>query len=315
MLGCDIHKNIFENIFEEAKIKNVKKTNLSIIKKINICRDFLKMECVQIRTHGPRSYKPIKLFLEEGETFEECKIPVFIHSSYISLPWTNDSDSIYNHISDQARLGFNLRAAGLILHLPRLISIEKLTACLEKILIVNKNNLGKFDEKDINKCKIIFEHVATSQKLISSAKNEINFIDSSNMVLLCNIIDTLEKKAKSHGKHFLNWGICLDTAHIYCSGIKISDSNILENYLKGMEKYENKISLIHFNGYKGEIGSGKDYHVIPTGKKDVIYTEKNIKLILNFSKKFDIPLIIESNNDTFKEFKDIFTKLNKMILV
>jgi len=86
---------------------------------------------------------------------------------------------------------------------------------------------------------------------------------------------------------------CLDTQHLFASGIDVSDSQIFEDWLAQFDKEIGieKIVCIHANDSKTELGSNHDKHEnVGEGK----IGEEGFRSILAQPLLQGIPLIIET---------------------
>jgi deoxyribonuclease IV len=96
-------------------------------------------------------------------------------------------------------------------------------------------------------------------------------------------------------------GICLDTSHIFLSGIDISNINILLDYLAMFEqkvglKY---INLIHLNDINSVLFGNHTPHLSVFNENGKIFFNNYLILdiFLLLSKMYNIPIILERNND------------------
>lgn len=110
------------------------------------------------------------------------------------------------------------------------------------------------------------QHLTSSLNTIISKINNLNtkiliewsvgegFEIGKNLQEIKNIIDQIIYKN--------NIGICLDTCHMFGSGINISDKLHLDNFKSNMKSNEllEFVKVIHANDTKGILGSKKDRH-------------------------------------------------------
>jgi endonuclease IV len=89
-------------------------------------------------------------------------------------------------------------------------------------------------------------------------------------------------------------GICLDTCHMFQTGLDLNNSNVIVQIHKILKPIQNKIQLIHLNDSYHPVGSGIDRHqqighgYIQTNQLvKFIYPYKNIPMILETIGPYD----------------------------
>ena len=89
------------------------------------------------------------------------------------------------------------------------------------------------------------------------------------------------------------FGLCIDTCHIYASGIDITKQNILNRYFNTIDKCIgiDKIKLCHINDSKGGLGSKLDRH---QNIGDGNIGKKAIINVVKFMNRLKIPMILET---------------------
>lgn len=117
---------------------------------------------------------------------------------------------------------------------------------------------------------------------------------------------------KETEKNKLNCGICVDTCHIYASGLNIKDVDTMKEFFTDIIKVVPPESfLIHLNDSAASLGSGKDRHA--SLGKGLIWEEdqRSLKWLLEFIKKYKICAVLERNEgngsleDDFKTVKKL----------
>jgi endonuclease IV len=104
----------------------------------------------------------------------------------------------------------------------------------------------------------------------------------------------------------LKFGLCIDTCHVYSSGIDLSDVSIMNVYLDKIQKIGAPI-LIHLNDSHGELGSLIDRHA-PLGTR--IWTNDNYSsLQLLLTKPWDA--VLELKPPEVIESLEFITQLTK----
>ena len=94
----------------------------------------------------------------------------------------------------------------------------------------------------------------------------------------------------------LNIGICIDTCHLYVSGIDLSNESIMNIFMSDLIKYiPSKDLLIHLNDSNATLGSGRDRHA-SVGKGYIWGKDKgSLKILLEYIEKYKIDTILERN--------------------
>lgn len=94
-----------------------------------------------------------------------------------------------------------------------------------------------------------------------------------------------------------NYGLCLDTCHLYASGYNLSNES---KSLELIDKIDNilgldNLKLFHLNDSKGELGSNLDrHHHIGLGN----IGPEGFKILINNKKLLNIPFIMETPIDS-----------------
>lgn len=127
----------------------------------------------------------------------------------------------------------------------------------------------------------------------------------------------------------LNWGYCIDTAHLYTAishysreqGYRIETMEGAHRWLSELSQHTiQKIKWFHLNGSAHHPASNVDKHAVLTGPTDLMWNapldQTSLPLFVAFAKKHKIPLILEANNDETNYTNiglDVLAKLDKMI--
>ena len=283
----------------KGKLKN-RKTMLDAIK---IDCEELKLNACQIFVQGPRNSKMNKMDYNEIKSYCKNKIKLYVHSSYISVgifsvnsanKKEEKSKNAISVIENQLKACDKLDALGLVIHISKRTPVQ-----IAETFKTIEHMLKKY------KTPILLEMPA---KKPDDDKTYETFTKINTLT------DTLCKKIPK-----LNWGWCIDTAHLYSSGIDLNKPDIIHNWIKGIiqAKY---IKLLHLNGIANKLfNTGKDTHEVVFSKEDAIfrdnimYTEdaekKEIEVLENsaithlqkFCKKNNIDVIMEINKSEYNE--------------
>ncbi len=188
-----------------------------------------KIRAFQIMTHSTKTgeiiWKPkdIKLLRKK---YPGCRI--YVHSTFNVVLGKPYSIVLFREYYNYA---CKMKLDGYIVHIPRNIEIN---FCMDFIAKMLKNK----HIDSAHKATIYFEHLPSEYY-------------SSNMHVFA-------EKLKER-KPELPVGICIDTCHIYSSGVRITSTEEVLNYMMNLEEVNIPI-LIHLNDSKGGLGSFVDIH-------------------------------------------------------
>lgn len=267
--------------------------------------EILGLNAAQIFTHGPRGYKRNIMDYKKLNKLSK-NIHLSVHSSYPSVSiWKlkrknleeKNSKRILSHILDQLKISKEIGSQGLVVHISRQ-TVEDIHETMKAI------------EPFVKKIGIPI----WLEMISSKAHPDLTYESPKKINKLVNKLSDINSKI---------WGICIDTAHVYGSGLDISSKKQQDAWFSKLSKKSiNKIRLFHLNGTESELGSGKDKHAIGFSPDDNIYKKfkKNpeksgIYSIIKFCKSNSIPVILEINkgaeNDTI-ELINIITNMEKI---
>lgn len=260
------------------------------------------LNACQIFTHGPRFHNPISMntALVREKTHN---IDLSVHSAYytvsimsINQENKNESENIkkLKKIEDQIKKTSEIGGWGLVLHLVKKYTPQQVADAMEVIIpIAEKYNI-----------MILLEMVASrSNKNTYETPEKINNLNQ----LLFNKFDSS------------NWGWCVDTAHIWCSGTNIQTYEQMQNWLNGLENPE-RIEMFHLNGSSTPQGNGKDIHEIVFGPSDNIWKDiepnnSGVKSVVEFAVQNNITIICEINrapDDGISVFNHVDNSIKKI---
>ena len=256
------------------------------------------LHSVQIFIATPQAYK-FSLKEEDILSFlnfiQIHKINVWVHCRYLdNLFSSNVKASTLGFIRKELSLCFEIGASGFVVHLYK-YSPECVIESLKNLF--NKSDFKTVqDYKDSKKVKIMLETPAINpaNALYNSARELIN-------------IYKLTKKNK------LNCGICIDTCHIYATGLNVTDINTLKEFFCDIIKViPSNDLLIHLNDSAAPLGSGRDRHA--SLGEGLIWKDNNesLKWLLSFINKYKIDAVLERNEGNGNLCKD-FEIIRKLI--
>lgn len=306
------------------KNKNYKSLNDGIIYETEL----LNLNATQIFTHGPRNLKENKIDYQSIKKYcHKNSINLYVHGSYQTIGiWSVEfqkskkskkSQYMIEHIINSIHSCIKLNAKGLIIHLKK-SSVADICYTLRKL-----SNIEEIKKIKNKMPPILLE-------LPAMKPCEKTFEDPKKLNILCQSLIN---------EDLIPWGFCIDTAHLWSSGINLSQPLSWYIWCSNLTtKTKNKIKLIHLNGSpKINFKTGKDKHIIPFSEEDGIWRtyirtslrnqfkdqKKNIKFrnndlnliksssfysILIFCIDNNIDVICEINRGEFYEVK-LFFKL------
>jgi len=241
----------------------------------------LGAEAMQIFTRSPQGGKAPTLTNEICEEFKISNLKFKIHEVVVHTPYyinfASENNQIrYGSVSvvrDELERASLLGTKYVMTHLGSAGELSEKDATI-KVIEMLKKCLDVYD----GKTELLIENSAGAGKIIGASFSQI-----------AEII-----KGVDHPKLV---GICLDTQHSFASGYDWRD---FEKTIKIIDKEIgiNKIKLMHANDSKTEFASHRDRHD-HIGKGNIGLAA--FKEIINFAKKNDITLILETEHDFVKD--------------
>jgi endonuclease IV len=257
----------------------------------------------QIFTHGPQSRSRNNFDAGVLRTLEKANI--YVHSTYLtdgywSAAEENNAGKLnryYRHIQEQLDATKEINGCGLVIHITR-----KTINILVKGMLLLQENIKQPDG-----VKIILEFRAMKPGSDCSYENAKQFN------ALCKALLPIK----------LDWGFCIDTSHMWATGVKMNDAEVVSQWFKDID-CGNKIILFHLNAASNStFGVGKDIHIIPFApdddiwgnltkstsfsdlpNKDLVKIKKStLGIILLWAKKNKVPIIGEFKRGSINELK------------
>jgi sugar phosphate isomerase/epimerase len=236
-----------------------------------------------------RNKNKYDLFPFSYESFKGLK-HIYIHSTFNMILGPSFSmRTFYSHL-EALKKTFNdsPRLKGLIIHLAD-DPIDTTANYMRSIC----TRAAKYN---IN---IIFENPPLWES------NGFNYSDINNLVALSN---------HNAIKGIKNWGFCIDTAHVYTSGIDISNKKISDTYFEELFKKVNRVKLIHLNGNSVKPRTEIDKHEYPCSEADLLWN-KNCDLfnhVFSYIKARQ-HIIFELDLKQTENYEKLLRKLNSAI--
>ena len=244
--------------------------------------------------------KKIKLSNKQIELFrkklKENNIQLFVHS-ILTLNFCKDPHSernkwgIENLVFDM-NLAEKLGATGVVLH-----------SNSYKTPTVNLT----FDQ--------CLHNFIESLKLALNQTNKINILIETPVnreYMMGGTIETLAQLYNKIGKSYKDRvKICIDTQHIFASGVNVSNEKIIKQYFTDIDKQIGfgNVMLIHLNDSLKEFDSGIDRH--ESIGKGFIFSknEESLKYIVSTCEKKGIAMILETGFVNLKHDLDFIKKI------
>ncbi|MDP8215985.1 MAG: deoxyribonuclease IV [Candidatus Kaelpia imicola] len=243
---------------------------------------------MQIFIRNPRGYAKKILDPNEVKEFIEKRkeygiVPIVIHGSYLLNIASSDRrvrDRSISAIIEDLRLSSQIVAEYYVLH------FGSNPDRVKGLNIMRKSLAAIFKRLDF-KPLILLENTAGEGSKLGWE------IDDFKSILRGN-----KKKL----------GICLDSAHLFASGVNLSNSRELNNFLKEFDRKVgiDSVKLLHLNDSNAPCCSKRDRHAhIGEG----FIKSKGISNFINHPKFRELPIILETPKD--KE-KDDIKNLNRV---
>ena len=255
-----------------------------------------KLKCFQLFVNINHKYK------SQYDDFKNLsilnKVNIIVHLSYtinIAQNWDEYSWWITQLIME-IKLAHKIGAKIAVLHLGKKLDLDVKIA-LNNMYSTLLYVLMQIKDIDI---KILLE--------TSSGQG------SEMCITLDELSHFINKLLHNKNKHISDKiGICVDTCHIFNAGYNLNSSKDVIDYIKEFDQKIGikNIKLVHLNNSKTELGANIDRH--DNLEKGKIKLE-GIKEVIKFSKKLDIPIILETPDeyidDDLELVKNIMGGLN-----
>jgi endonuclease IV len=224
----------------------------------------------QIFLTGPKNYTVSKELRynninQFAEKVKKNKYNLIAHGSYVDFPWKGANPAIAN-IKKELSLCKKIGIKFLVIHFP-VGDIKMVTEQLDKI------------KDSTNSVKILLE-------INSHKKGPLSWEDPTKLN------DLFSQIKKKYGNKY--FGLCLDTAHLWASGIDLSNKNITEKWFNDF-KYKEYIKVIHLNDTSTKLNSGRDIHH-PIGTNIWRDDLSSLEFIIDFTIKNDVIVILEPHS-------------------
>jgi len=230
-----------------------------------------KLSAVQIFPGSPKSYFPGEKHTQSDfDAMKNLNIPKFVHINYFVNP-AGENPVIPKSIAENMVFCDKIGADGLVIHMGSHKNIEHGMIATEFNI---KESIDKFIELTGNKpnVKILLETTAEGGNRIKFDKM-LEFVDKF--------------------KDIFNVYLVTDSAHLYAAGYTS------EQIVEIVEKHHNVIKLMHLNNPAPivEFGKHKDQHDVELYSESGKFSEREIDNIITMCNLYDIPMVMENNDD------------------
>ncbi len=251
-----------------------------------------KLKCVQIFTHGPRGKQPINL---DYDALSKLPVDIYVHGAYVTAGvWSHLS--YIRHIAKNLEVCQRIGAKGFIIHLPKQPPRQV------------ADTMRHISKKIKSTVPILLE--------ISAMRSDANTYETPEKInALCDAMPNM------------NWGICIDTAHLWAAGIDLSIDMSWTRWFHALSPAAvARVKLIHLNGAQAvNFATGNDRHMVPLSADDAIWgkldhgdierlRQSSLAHMIQDCKKKGIPMICEMHG-TADESADLVTCLDILHLL
>lgn len=263
------------------------------------------MTAIQIFTNGPQSMAYNKY---DAETLNALSkdITIYVHSTYITDSFWNTIESnqitkinkITNHIQNQLDAANEINAKGFIIHITR----TPINTIIKGLTYLNDN--------------IIPHNITIFLEFKAMRSHESDSYETANKLnnLYAAILDA---------DISIKWKFCLDTSHLWATGIDMADTKLMKHFFKSL-KCTKYIGLIHLNAAnKSTFNTGRDIHILPLSADDDIWgmltdadefaniskaemskiKKSTLGILIKWIKKNNIDIIGEFKRGTLNQYK------------
>ena len=202
-------------------------------------------ETVQLFVQSPRTWRFPAHDEADLEAFraqrEEAHLPVFVHALYL-VNLAAPDDSIYSKSIETMRATVDaacaIEADGVVFHVGSHLGAG-FEAGLKRVVPALEQVLGRCS----GRTWLLMENSAGAGGTIGRSVDELAIL-----------FDAL-------GQHE-RLGICLDSCHLYVSGVDVTDAQVYDALLQEVDDriWLDRLRLLHANDAKAPLGSNRDRH-------------------------------------------------------
>lgn len=256
----------------------------------------------QIFIADPNGYQ---MFFRDAELRKQFKdyieskgIFLVVHARYLDVPW-KQSPQVIGYMKKEFERSLEIGAKGFVVHLYSIdqstcASLSNQSASWLDVMVTTFEKLNP--PRDL--C-IYLENPASRTKCPGNKSSTIGSIYSDPHVLV-KIYKTLAIK------HHFNVGLCIDTAHLYSTGVSMESSNAVKSFFSILLAHipKDKI-IIHLNDSASKLGSFIDRHASLGHGNIWSASNDGIVTLLNYG----FPCILEREYDSLSKDYDTIRQI------
>lgn len=270
------HRSLRIGFHTERKIDNKPVGIVAAMRRdIAIMQKYTPTPCLQIFCAGPRGYKSITT-PDERKEIAGLGITVVVHGTYMDKPWGGGASAV-QLIRTELKHAEEMGATGVVVHLAKACSDdEKLRSALQGI--------------GASKCILWLEIYTAKQSALTYETPQK--------------IAALFERVARLGVPGQQYGLCIDTAHLWANGMSLATWDAAHQWIEGVTRLCPLVPMmLHLNDSKKEFGGGvdqhdslcqggiwRDYHPV-TGTKP--FAESGLAYLLEWVKEKQIVTILE----------------------
>jgi len=233
---------------------------------------------MQMFDRGPKGYGKVGNDNDNKKIFSECRnrgadVWFVFHGAYVDNGWIQPGAT--HNIIQELRSAREVGAIGVIVHTDKNV----------------REGVGKL---------VKHAPMLVGMTLYLEVNPNIADPDYGQPIEIRGLIDWFNSECdKMHGRaKRLVLGYCIDTAHLFSKGIRISTSIEADNWIKLAKKHLVGVpQLLHFNDCETPFGSGRDQHA-PLGEGNIWSglspSNSGIGEFLQYAAENNIPVILET---------------------
>ncbi len=239
---------------------------------------------IQVFVQSPRAWKPTQYAPEVLEAFREAQrdhptiTHTFCHATYL-INLASDDEELFARsreaLAHNLRVGRGMGAAGVVLHLGshKGAGFEGAVAQVAGALVAALDDAGTA----AGECPVLMENAAGAGGTVGRSLEELEAV--------------LEATGRDE-----RVGLCLDTQHLFASGVDYSTVSRARALLREVERRfgRERLACLHLNDSKTPWGSNRDRHA-NLGEGEI--TPEGLAALIGHPSVRDLPLLLEVPGD------------------
>jgi deoxyribonuclease-4 len=201
------------------------------------------------------------------------------HASYVTYPWSIEETTWHRSIQDVKIISQCANVLGIHfenVHFPRNLHLDQYFAkrfpeCMSVLE---------------PPCILVLENIGIKPNVEAGLGPPVEWIKQAASMM---------RKLWPMGKDGKQWGICLDTAHLFATGQPITTEAEMNALTGALDEADVPVKLFHLNGSKSIFNSGIARHADTGSIFDNIWGKdrSGLKRLLEWAMKKRVPLILE----------------------